>query len=89
MAERWEEIFREAITEKLRKSIQDMNVIVEPLKSLWYSLHVSDDGVIEPSGDEPKRGYEAFQQDIVIFETRNGSESGRIHDLLSKRISRL
>jgi len=78
MVERLEKTFREAITEELRNSIKDMNVRVEEHKNLWYSLHVSDEGCIEPLGNEPKRGYDAFQQDIVIYETRGEREVPRV-----------
>jgi len=73
-----EQIFREAIVESLRKRTTDLNVAVEPHKSLWYSLHVSEDGQIEPTGDKPKRGYDAFEQDIVIFEAIDEREVPRV-----------
>ena len=78
MAGQEEKNFREAIVEGLRKSIIDMAVKIEPHKNLWYSLHISDNGHIEPRGSRPKRGYDAFQQDIVIFETRDGREVPRV-----------
>ena len=65
-----EQIFREAIVEALRKNTADLDVKVESHKSLWYRLHVGDDGQIEPTGDKPRRGYDAFEQDIVIFEKK-------------------
>jgi len=73
-----EVIFREAIVEALRKNIADLDVKVEPHKSLWYSLHVSDSGQIEPTGDKPKRGHDAFEQDIVVFEIKGKRDVPRV-----------
>lgn len=73
-----EKIFREAIVRGLRKNMRNMHVQVESHKNLCYSLHMTDNGDVEPHVHELKRGHDAFQQDIVIFETRNGREIPRV-----------
>lgn len=78
MSKHEEKIFRDIIVKELREYLQNDTVKVEPHKSLWYRLHIGNNGYMEPRGNKPKRGYDAFQQDIVVFETRNGREIPRV-----------
>ena len=68
---RKEEIFRDELVRHLNKVFSgDEDIEVKAKANLWYRLQIKDDGTREPSDEQPMRGRNAFQQDIVIFEKK-------------------
>jgi len=69
---RKEEIFRDELVRYLNKIFSGSEDIeVKAKANLWYRLSIKDDGTRDPPDEQPMRGRNAFQQDIVIFDKKN------------------
>jgi len=72
--QREEDIFRDEIVGRLNGIFSTRGTYkAVPKANLWYRLQLKDDGTRDPSDEQPMRGRNAFQQDIVLFEKKTGS----------------
>jgi hypothetical protein len=69
---RKEDIFRDEVVKQLRVFLRAYeDVEVKPKANLWYRLQMRDNGTRDPPDEQPVRGRNAFEQDIVVVEKNN------------------